>query len=116
MIFNLEPCLRDKRGRNVADYTTREHYEKLSEELLEAHEAAVAVEFDDRGTTDVTDEIWELLHVMTVCAARIKAIADEFHISDEQLAQMQKDVIKHNRKRGYLKIPAVKAKGTANAH
>lgn len=109
MIFNLEPCLRDKLGRNVADYTIREHYEKLSEELLEAHEAAVAFQFDDRGDTDETDEIWELIHVMTVCAARIKTIADEFHISDKQLAQMQADVIKHNRKRGYFK-------GTDNAH
>lgn len=109
MIFNLEPCLRDKRGRNVADYTVRDFYEKLSEELLEAHEAAVAAEYDDRGEIDETDELIELIHVMTVCAARIKDIANEWHISDEQLAKLQEGVIELNRKRGYFK-------GTDNAH
>ena len=41
MIFNLEPCKRDKRGRNIADYSIRDHYEKLAEEVFEAHEKAV---------------------------------------------------------------------------
>ena len=38
MIYNLEPCKRDKRGRNVTDYSVRDHYEKLAEEVFEAHE------------------------------------------------------------------------------
>ena len=90
MIFNLEPCKRDKRGRNVTDYAVRDHYEKLAEELFEAHEAAIV--------NDPNAEAIELLHVMTVCSTRIRNLG----LSDEHLAELQQFVIEHNRERGYF--------------
>ena len=91
MNFNLEPCKRDKRGRNVADYRIRDHYEKLAEEMFEAHERAVLL--------DEYEEALELLHVMTVCASRLATM----DLSEERLADIQQAVIEHNRERGYFK-------------
>lgn len=91
MIFKLEPCKYDKRGRKVCEYRVRDHYEKLAEEMFEAHEKAVLL--------DEYEEAFELLHVMTVCASRI-AVLD---LSNEQLAGIQEAVIDHNRERGYLR-------------
>ena len=70
MTFNLEPCKRDRRGRNVADYRVRDHYEKLAEEVFEAHEAAVLLnDLHEYMVKETEEEVFELLHVMTVCAS-----------------------------------------------
>lgn len=90
MIFLLEPCKCDKRGRNISGYSVRDHYEKLAEELFEAHEAAIE--------RNPNAEATELLHVMTVCAARIIALG----MDDERLVELQVAVIKHNSERGYF--------------
>lgn len=92
MTFNLEPCKRDKLGRNVKDYRVRDFYEKISEELLEAHTEAI---YDDRP-----NEAKELIQVMTVCASRIRALG--WDVDDNQLAAIQQAVIERNRARGYF--------------
>lgn len=89
MVFELEPVKRDKFGRKVADYDTRHFYEKIAEELLEAHDHAV-----DGGYW----EAYELLDVMTACATRINAL----NIQPEKLKNWQLDIIKNNRARGYF--------------
>ena len=90
MTFNLEPVKRDKLGRNISDYSIRDFYEKISEELLESHtEAVLGHHFS---------EPFELLHVMTACATRITVL----NLCDEELAELQQCVIERNRGRGYF--------------
>lgn len=91
MTFELEPVKRDKLGRKIADYDTRHFYEKIAEELLEAHEAAC---FEN----DPVSEVMELLDVMTACATRINSI----YLTEGLLEDLQKRVIDRNADRGYF--------------
>lgn len=90
MIFELEPVVRDKLGRKIAEYSLRHFYEKMSEELLEAHEAAVV------GSTG--QEATELLDLMTACTTRLKALK----MSERELNRLQKKIYERNKERGYL--------------
>ena len=90
MIFELEPVARDKHGKLIADYSVRDFYEKLAEELLEAHEQA--------ANQDTYCELCELLDIMTVCATRIKSLGIKPYVLDVY----QRSLITNNRKRGYL--------------
>lgn len=90
MIFLLEPCKRDGRGRNIANYEIRDHYEKLAEELFEAHAEAV--------NGDKLTEAIELIDLMTVCASRIITLG----IAEDDLADIQGKVIERNYERGYF--------------
>ena len=112
MIFNLEPVKRDKTGKLIADYSYRDFYEKIGEELMKAHEEAVwtvffANEIGDgsRLQEEAHYEILELLDLMTAVATRINALADEHGFSDDDLAEMQGYIVEHNRKRGYFDEP-----------
>lgn len=96
MIFNLEPVKRDKLGRNVANYRIRDFYEKIAEELLEAHAAADSDSADNELATFA--EARELIDLMTACATRIYSLS----LDAELLAEIQNSIIEHNRERGYL--------------
>ncbi len=96
MIFELEPVRRDKRGKEIFDYVVRDFYEKMSEELLEAHATAC-----DTHPQAVTEEIKELLDLMTVCATRISVILpDQMYF----LSELQEEIITRNKARGYFDV------------
>ena len=97
MNFNLEPVWRDKRGKEIVDYEIRDFYEKISEELLEAHAVACS-----EHPQAAIFEIRELLDLMTVCATRINVLAAQHHVTDDDLAEMQNHVVECNRERGYF--------------
>lgn len=110
MTFNLEPVKRDKAGKRITSYEVRDFYEKIGEELLEAHTQAIFLDwakgsdaFDEHETAcQAGQEILELFDLMTAVATRINALADEHGFSDERLAEMQGYIVEHNRKRGYF--------------
>lgn len=91
MIFKLEPVKRDKLGRKVADYEPRHFYEKIAEELFEAHDWAVC-------ESAPVSEATELLDVMTACATRINAL----NLPKELLEDCQEQIIARNTDRGYF--------------
>ena len=91
MLFALEPVKRDKLGRKIADYKLRNFYEKIAEELFEAHDWAVC-------ESAPTSEATELLDVMTACATRINAL----NLPKELLEDCQGRVIARNADRGYF--------------
>ena len=113
MIFDLKPVDYDKHGRCVADYEVSDFYEKIGEELMEAHTQAVFADWmlwmakrhnvsEEPTQEQAAHEVIELLDLMTATATRIDALAKKHGFSDERLAEMQGYVVNKNRDRGYF--------------
>lgn len=75
------PVKCDGNGILTADYSTREWYEKIMEEVLEAYREAVVLEIDgdydvfpDSVADEHMDEAEELMDIITVCTSRLAAI------------------------------------------
>lgn len=104
MLFNLEPVKHDKLGKKIAEYDVRDFYEKLAEELMEAHTAAIELEgllevaYPEAIQSEIEAEIGELLDLMTACATRIHALK----LTDKRLSELQAAIIEKNKARGYF--------------
>ena len=83
-----KPVKRDKNGKLTADYTRREWFLKITEEVLEAWEI-VDTEYHAR----------ELVDVITVCISRLDALG----FDEEARADLFAYVNKKNEQRGYFK-------------
>lgn len=77
--------------KDLITCTIKEWYEKMNEELLEAHEAAVTLCLHDREAEELTD-------IITVCTSRLEAIGWK----ENKRIETQQKVNRHNEERGRL--------------
>lgn len=100
------PVKRDGKGIPTDEYTTREWYEKIIEEVMEAHREAVKLEVDcdyddfpESIAKEHSNEAEELMDIITVCTGRLAAIGYDTAKKWHELAIK---VNKKNGERGYF--------------
>ena len=83
------PVVRDKSGKLVKDYSPRDWYLKLQEEIFETMEIGV---FEDE---DVAEEIADII---TVCVSQLEALGYD----EEKRSEIFRRVNEKNKKCGYF--------------
>ena len=102
------PVLHDKYQTYDANTFVRVWFQKLQEEVMEAHEKAVYLQLagdDDKARRGELAE--ELTDVKTVCETYLHALGYD----DRERAAIQRRVNAKNKRRGYLVPMEVQAKG-----
>lgn len=82
-----KPVKRDQHGRRIANYTRREWFSKILEEVLEANE-----------TVDLKYHAEELADVITVCISRLEILGFDEEARSELFARVNEK----NAARGYF--------------
>ena len=102
------PVLHDKHQTYDVNTLVRVWFQKLQEEVMEAHEKAVYLQLagdDDEARRDELAE--ELTDVKTVCETYLHALGYD----DRERAAIQQRVNAKNKRRGYLVPLEMQAKG-----
>ena len=81
------PVKSDRNGKIVKNYTRREWFEKIMEEVLEAH-----------GAKSNTKTAEELTDIITVCVSYLEALG----FNAQARAEIQAKINNKNRLRGYF--------------
>ena len=92
------PVVRDGNGKLAKDYTSRDWYLKLQEEIFEVMEAQADIDRDWNATVyeDVAEEIAD---VITVCISWLESLGYD----EEKRSEIFAAVNEKNEKRGYFK-------------
>ena len=86
-MFYCQPVKRDKFNRRVEEYTRRDWFMKIIEEVFETFEA-----------TDIQRHTEELIDIITVCTSYLEALG----FDEEARGELFRQVNEKNRKRGYM--------------
>ncbi|MCQ1532822.1 hypothetical protein [Mitsuokella jalaludinii] len=102
------PVLHDRHQTYDANTSVRTWFQKLQEEVMEAHEKAVyyqlAGEDDEERRAGLAEELTD---VKTVCETYLHALGYD----DRERAAIQRRVNAKNKRRGYLVPMEMQAKG-----